>query len=118
MSLQLAPEVEQRVREQADAEGVSVSDLVARYFPPMPATPPRPEIPDEETEIERVQALLTKWQAETGDAALMNREHRTLAELSAQWAAEDALLTDEQREADHRLQEEYERGDFPSRVWI
>lgn len=34
MSLELAPEVENTVREYAEAEGVSINDLLARTFPP------------------------------------------------------------------------------------
>ncbi|MBC8142922.1 MAG: hypothetical protein H7Y38_15975 [Armatimonadetes bacterium] len=40
MSLELSTDVELRVREYAAAEGVSVSDLIARTFPPRPRPVP------------------------------------------------------------------------------
>ena len=58
MSLELSPEIEDVVRDQAAANGISVNDLLARTFAPQqniqPQTDPKAQ----------VQALLNKWQAE------------------------------------------------------
>jgi hypothetical protein len=53
MSLELAPEAESRLREYAEAEGISVSTLIDRHFPPIqPRRDP----------AARVRALLAQWQ--------------------------------------------------------
>ena len=65
MSLDLSPEVENVVRERAEALGVSVNDLLARTFAP------------EKTEAKlvsdpqaHVRALLARWQAEDNTLTL------------------------------------------------
>lgn len=54
--LNLAPDIETRVREYAAAEGVSVEELIARAFPP------RPRKPDEKAS--RLIKAIAKWQSE------------------------------------------------------
>ncbi len=55
LTLELEPEVEISLREAAAAEGISISELLARTFPPRTTrSSPRAH----------VQALLTRWQAQ------------------------------------------------------
>lgn len=100
MSLELSSEIESVVRDYDAAEGVSISDAVARRFPPRPSA---------QDTRDRVQALLTKWQAEFG-MPVPPRPHKSLAELSAEWQAESANMTDAERQAEREYQENYERG--------
>jgi hypothetical protein len=100
MSLELAPETESRVREYAEAEGVSIDDLLTRYFPPRVA-PRDPRA--------HVQALLTNWQREYG-LPVPPGGYKTTSELFAQWDAEDAQMTEAERETERRFWEDYERG--------
>ncbi len=99
--LDLAPEMESRVREYAEAEGVSVNDLIARRFPP------RPRIAGQDTRV-RVQSLLSAWQQEYG-MPTMPGSGKTLAELTAEWQAEDANMTPEQIAQERAFWAEYEQ---------
>lgn len=103
MYLELAPEMESRVREYAEAEGVSVNELIDRHFPP------RPRITEQNTRA-RVQSLLSAWQQEYGMPTLPG-SGKTLAELTAEWRAEDANMTSEQIEQERAFWEEYEQSE-------
>ena len=115
--LNIASTLEQTFRERAHALGLTDDEYFARLLEVPPAvapvitpTPPTSKTPLPETPEEtrtRVQALLTKWQVE--DGSYFPTEHKTLAELSAKWAAEDADMTDEEREAERLFWEERER---------
>jgi hypothetical protein len=98
MSLELAPDIERRVQEYAAAEGVSIEELIDRAFPSVAETP--------EQTRERVQALLARRYEETGDTPV---PHKPLAELFAEWDAEDAKMTPEERQAEREFWEDYER---------
>jgi hypothetical protein len=58
MSLDLAPEIERAVTERAAEEGVSVSELLGRYF----ATAPNKRTPD--PKAVQLAATIQRWQAE------------------------------------------------------
>ncbi len=115
--LNITSTLEQTFRERAHAHGLTEDQYFARLLeaddeavtasvPPQPTSKtPLPET-REETKA-RVQALLKKWQAQ--DPTFVPSEPKTLAELSAEWAIEDANLTDEEREADRLFWEERER---------
>lgn len=89
MSIELLPETEKAIRERAAAEGMTVEALLSRTFAESPE--------------ERVNRKLREWQAETGFGSEGARENAPLRELFQKWAEEDALLTDEEREAQDRL---------------
>ena len=101
MSLELSPEIESAVREYAEAEGVSINDLLARTFPPRLSN-------TERDPGERIQALLSRWQQEHGLPPRPDgKKHSTLAELSAEWQGEDSQMTEAERQADRELWEAY-----------
>lgn len=60
MSLNLAPEIEVTVRQHAEREGISISELLARTFPPLSSSPQSDRNASGEQMI-RVQALLGQW---------------------------------------------------------
>lgn len=107
MSLELSLEIENVVRERAAAEGVSVNELLARAFAPNKAqTAGDPKA--------RVQALLTRWQAEDNTLLMPppspHPGETPTQTLFRQWAEEDADRTDAQKKAEQRLWEEIEQG--------
>lgn len=99
MSLDLSPEAETFVAEAAAREGVAADTLIRRLFAPRPEN--------------AVQNLLALWQAEYGLPTPPGGS-KTLTELSAEWQAEDADLTPEEREAERSFWEQRERT-FDSR---
>jgi hypothetical protein len=107
MSLDVSPQSEAILREEAEQEGVSIDELIRRTFGKAKFTR---QIATANPEKERVFALMHKWQREYGMPVRSNgKPHRALAELSAQWEAEDANLTDSEREAERQYWEERER---------
>lgn len=103
MSLDVAPEVEITVREYAAEEGVSISELLARYFPPRKVDPTDPN-------KERLFAKLRQMQKEYGLPVPLGGL-KSLAQLSAQWAAEDASLSEDDRRADREFWEAFNQRD-------
>jgi len=108
MSLDLNPEAETILRQEAEREGVSIDELIVRRFArPQPAPQ---EVPAPDAEKERVLALLRQWQKEYGMPPRPDgKEHTSVAELLAEWEAEDAKLTPEEVQAEQRFWEDYER---------
>jgi hypothetical protein len=107
MSLELSPEVENAVRERAEAEGLSVNDLLAHTFAPVML--PLPTNPKE-----RVRVLLAKWRAEDNTPTpspipTRNGETPTQA-LFRKWEEEDALMTEEEREQETQFWEEFQES--------
>jgi hypothetical protein len=94
LSLELDTEVERLVRQRAEAAGLSVNELLARTFSPTPE--------------QRVRALLAQWQAADRTAGPVI--DATADELVERWRAEDAAMTEEEREAEDRLWVEVVRG--------
>lgn len=93
MSLELAPEVENTVREYAEAEGVSINDLIARTFPPRTAR---------RDPAEHVRNLLSQWQQQDGtrfaqpapnDGAMTPSEA-----LFQKWVEEDEQMSEAERQ--------------------
>lgn len=75
MSLEVAPEIETTVRQYAEREGISLNELMARFFPPI-----------EEDAVIRVNALLRQWQQEYGLPSRPDgKVHTSAQELFAQW---------------------------------
>ena len=97
--LNLAPETESLLVEEAAREGVMVDTLLRRHF----ASHPAPA-----SEAARVQGLLTKWQSEYG-LPVPPGGYQTTAELFARWNTEDSLLTDQERQAEREAWEQRER---------
>ena len=97
MSLDLAPEIENSVRAQAESEGITIDDLLARHFPPQLT---------QDDPVHRVRRLLSLWRQQDGtppasitasdsaDAGLTPSEA-----LFQKWDAEDALLSEAERQA-------------------
>lgn len=105
MSLELKPYAESVLRQEADREGISVDDLIVRTF-----TSKQAPLPTEaDSEKERVLALLRQWQQEYG-LPVPRGGYKPLSQLFAEWNAEDAQMTDEEREEERRFWEDYERG--------
>lgn len=101
--LELAPEVEDTVREYASREGVSVSDLIARAFPPLRET--------QEERIARAKALVRRWQEEDGTLARhASVPVQSLDEMFREWEEEDSRMSDEEREAAEQAWEDFKRG--------
>ena len=69
MSLELSPEIETTVREYAAAEGVSIDDLMARYFPPR-------RVPAEDPVLQFLNAQIAEAQ---------NATPEQIAEADAEW---------------------------------
>lgn len=108
LTLDLRPEVENALREYAAEEGVSISDLLARTFPPKTAHP-HTNGTNGTTSREpqdRIQTLLSAWQQQYGLPTPPGGTG-SLAELSAEWAAEDAALSPEDRQADRAFWEAF-----------
>ena len=103
--LDIAPETERFLQQEAAREGVSVDALIRRAFPHVGELAPADD-------TVRVQALLTKWQKEYGLPPRPDgKTHTTLAELFDVWEAEDANMTPEQIEQERQFWADYERRD-------
>jgi len=106
MSLDLSPEIEKRVRERAEAEGVSVNYLMARIFAPEMTQKSPPTDPKA-----HVRALLAQWQAQDNTPILppipiRNGKTPTQA-LFRKWEEEEAQLTEEEQEQQEKFWEEF-----------
>jgi hypothetical protein len=114
MSLDLSPYAANILEQEASRAGVSVDTLIERTFPPRQQQPKPVETSEQAKQ--RVFDLLAKWQAK---APLPEPPggFKTLAELSAEWAAEDANMTEEEIAAERAFWEERER-DFDKRPGI
>jgi hypothetical protein len=101
MSIDLSPEVERKLHEYAAREGVSASEYVARLLQSAISDTPRDP-------VAHVQTLLTQWQQEYG-LPVPSGGYKSTAELFAAWDAEDAQMTEEEREEERRFWADYER---------
>ncbi|HEY3332317.1 MAG TPA: hypothetical protein VGK19_19970 [Capsulimonadaceae bacterium] len=91
MVVNLKPDVEEAIRQQAEIQGLSVEELLARTFRP---------VDTESRLITHLRAL----QAEYGMPAIESGKHCTsLTELMRAWDAEDSAMSDEERDAATRL---------------
>ena len=113
MSLQISPDVENMVRERANAEGVSVEELLTRTFSLKQNDAPQNNTPIRDPKA-HVQALLAQWQAQDNTplvppVATRPGETPTQA-LFRQWDEEAAHMTDAEKEAEDRLWTEIEQG--------
>lgn len=109
MSIDLTREVESWVRQRAAAEGVSVNDLLARTF-----APEKQEAQSISDPKAHVQALRAKWQTDDQTPELppvpMRQGETPTEALFRTWEEEDASLTDEERQAEDRLWEEFQKN--------
>ena len=105
MRLDLSPHAASILEHEASRAGMSVDALIEQTFSPRPQPQPAPVETHEETD-KRVQALLTKWQKEAGLPQPVGGS-KTLAELRAEWAIEDANMTAEERAAESVFWEEH-----------
>lgn len=104
MTLEIAPDVAREIRENAAREGVSESDYLARLMQSARLTPTDNFAVASADPAARVRALLTKLQEADGMPFAPTIPAKT---LFAQWDAEDANMTDEEREAEDRIWENY-----------
>lgn len=100
MQVDLTPSQEARLSAAARQTGVAPAELVKRlieeHLPYAPAT--------DESGID---AILRQRQEQDGTALQPDIPTQS---LFAQWAEEDARMTDEEREAEARFWEEFEKG--------
>jgi hypothetical protein len=109
MSIDLAPEIETTLRRHAEREGVSINELLARAFPPV-RTETTPDEAAVDDSAARINTLLRRWQREYGLPTRPDgKVHTPVAELFAQWDAEDTALTSEELDAEQRLWENIEQ---------
>ena len=109
MSLDISSEIENVIRERAQAAGLSVNDLLARAFTSevmatRPSTDPK----------EHVRALLTRWRAQDNTPVLppiptQNGETPTQA-LFRNWEEEDANMTEEEQEREAMYWEQFQQS--------
>src|SRR5438094_730105 len=116
MSLVLSPGVEAAVEERAREEGVSPNDLLARTFGSNRASKVASIDP-----VERALEVVRRLRANDPtipvmDAVEMLPGETPLRALFRKWGEEDALLTDEEIAAEHRLWEEIKDGMNESRA--
>lgn len=99
LTLELEPEVEISLREAAAAEGISISELLARTFAPRTTrSSPRAH----------VQALLTRWQAQDQTpAATLTTSSESLFQ---KWDEEDEALTDAEQQTRAEQWEQIKQG--------
>lgn len=94
MLLDLAPDIETAIRRRAQREGVSVEELLARAFPPMPEEPARtfaPTPPEEDSEPRT--------------AAISGRRRRNAV---AEWDTEDTWRSLEGADTERHLWRSFE----------
>jgi hypothetical protein len=104
MSLDLNPEVESQVLERARAAGTTASEYIARLLR-SDAPAPSPSDP-----IARVRELR---QQDDTPTALPPPNDGTMTPSEAlfrQWEREDAALTDEERQAEEALWQQFQQG--------
>jgi hypothetical protein len=102
MSLELSPQAESILQEEASRAGVSVDTLIERTFAPR------------RNPVARVQALLTEWQQQdktpTAETASPHGNLTPSEALFRKWEAEDAGLTEEEQQAQAAQWEQFQRG--------
>jgi len=115
--LDIAPKLEHEIVERAEANGMTAEQYLEKLLSTdrakigvgqhktQVAAPV--ETPAETAQC--VQSLLARWQAETGMPASYS-DSKTLAQLSAEWAAEDANRTDAEIAAERAVWAEYEQA--------
>jgi hypothetical protein len=100
LDIPLTPDEEARLSVEAKRNGLAPEEWIKRLALENLAEPPRHA-------EEEMDAKLRRWQEQTGTALLPDVP---APELFARWAEEDALMTEEEREAEDRLWEDIERG--------
>jgi hypothetical protein len=96
----LNPSEEARLSSAAKATGLAPAELIKKLV-----TEHLPAVPTlDEGELD---AKLRTWQQQDGTKLMPDVPTQT---LFAQWAEEDAQMTDEEREAEDRLWEDLEKG--------
>jgi hypothetical protein len=113
VSLELNPEVERQVLERARAAGTTASDYIAQLLQAYTTiASPNP--------IARVHGLLNQWQFQDRSptsAPAPNDGTFTASEaLFRQWEREDANLTDEERQAEEKRWQQFQRDINSDRV--
>ena len=100
MRIDLTPHEKEQIYAAAKQIGLRPAEFVKRTtLEHLSTAPPTSE--------ETLDAKLRRWQEQDGIALMPDIPTAT---LFAQWAAEDALMTDEERDAEDRLWEEIEKG--------
>ena len=95
-----APNEEARLTAAAKQTGLAPAELLKRLAPEhLPLAPANAD--------DELDAKLRQWQEQDGTPLMPNVSAQ---ELFAKWAAEDAQMTEAEREAEDRLWEEIERG--------
>lgn len=103
--IDLSPSEAARLSEAAKLVGIAPAELVKELVKEhLPALPGRHE--------DSLDAKLRKWQDQDGTKLTPDVAAQT---LFAQWAEEDAQMTDEEHEAEDRLWEDLEKGLSDSR---
>lgn len=104
MTLELQPQAQNILVREAEREGISVDELIVRHF--NPAKGQNGAAPTADPDRERIFAKLRRMQQEYG-LPLPPGGHKSLSELSAQWAAEDSRLSESERQADRNFWEDF-----------
>ena len=81
-----------------------VKKLVRDHLPVLPLDKTDNKV---DYEVEELDARLRRWQEQDGASLMPDVSTQS---LFAQWAAEDAQMSDEEREAEDRLWEDLEKG--------
>ena len=103
LTIDLSPEEETRLTTLAEQEGVNPAALV-RQLVRQHLSPPDGAAPDLGTEL---RDRLRRWQEQDHTPLMPAIPTRKLV---AEWRAEDARMTDEEREAEDRFWEEFLEG--------
>jgi hypothetical protein len=104
MTLELQPQAQYILVQEAEREGISVDELIVRHF--APAKPTNGAAAGADPDRERIFGKLRRMREQYGPP-LPSGGHKPLSELSAQWAAEDAHLSDAERQADRDFWEDF-----------
>ena len=107
MPLDLSPEVEHQVLARARAAGTTANDYIARLL--------QAAVPDTSADsLARIRSLLAEWQKQDNTPiALPAANEGALSASEAlfrQWEQEDATLTDEERQAQEELWQQFQLG--------
>ncbi|MDQ3814629.1 MAG: hypothetical protein M3347_11850 [Armatimonadota bacterium] len=98
LSINLTPVEEARLTAAAQQLGLAPAELARQLVAEhLPGIDP----------VETVRAKLREWQEQDGTPLMPDM---TTAELFAQWEEEDAQMTDEEREAEDRLWQDFQKG--------
>jgi hypothetical protein len=99
LSIELTPSEEAKLAAAAKETGLAPAELVKKLV--------MEHLPAAGTVEDDLDARLRNWQKQDGTKLMPDIPTQT---LFAQWAEEDAQMTDEEREAEDRLWEDLEKG--------